>query len=137
MAGSLRPATQIGGRGFCIGAPNPGSFDKFIAFVHDELGPHRQRVDPSDGPTSTYFQPVIVHATLDAQGGRVIDAEALQDGVDGHLKDVAGVLIPGGFGERGVEGKIKAAKFAPMGGQTPLQSVKMKLMATTLPRTRS
>ena len=34
------------------------------------------------------------------------------DGVDGQLKDVAGVLIPGGFGERGVEGKISAARFA-------------------------
>ena len=29
-----------------------------------------------------------------------------------NLKDVAGVLIPGGFGERGVEGKIRAARFA-------------------------
>ena len=37
------------------------------------------RVDPSDAPTSTYFQPVIVHATLDAQEGRVLDAEALQN----------------------------------------------------------
>ena len=36
----------------------------------------------------------------------------LQEGVDGKLKDVAGVLIPGGFGQRGVEGKIKAARFA-------------------------
>ena len=36
----------------------------------------------------------------------------MEDGVDGQLKDVAGVLIPGGFGERGVEGKISAARFA-------------------------
>ena len=36
----------------------------------------------------------------------------MQDGVDGQLKDVSGVLIPGGFGLRGVEGKIKAARFA-------------------------
>ena len=28
------------------------------------------------------------------------------------LSDVCGVLVPGGFGERGVEGKIKAVKFA-------------------------
>ncbi len=28
------------------------------------------------------------------------------------LEDVHGVLVPGGFGERGVEGKIAAAKFA-------------------------
>ena len=37
------------------------------------------RVDPSDGPTSTFFQPVIVHAILDAQDGSVLDAEALQN----------------------------------------------------------
>jgi hypothetical protein len=36
------------------------------------------RVDPSDAPTSRFFQPVIVHATLDAQDGSVLDAEALQ-----------------------------------------------------------
>src|SRR6202011_2676197 len=41
-----------------------------------------------------------------------VDADSLQDRVDTQLKDVAGVLIPGGFGERGVEGKIKAARFA-------------------------
>ncbi len=29
-----------------------------------------------------------------------------------HLEDVHGILIPGGFGERGAEGKIKAARFA-------------------------
>ncbi|MFZ2018653.1 MAG: CTP synthase [Methyloceanibacter sp.] len=29
-----------------------------------------------------------------------------------HLEDVHGILVPGGFGERGSEGKIHAAKFA-------------------------
>jgi CTP synthase len=29
-----------------------------------------------------------------------------------HLEGVHGILVPGGFGERGVEGKIAAAKFA-------------------------
>ncbi|MBB6259611.1 CTP synthase [Paenochrobactrum gallinarii] len=29
-----------------------------------------------------------------------------------HLEKVHGILVPGGFGERGAEGKIKAAKFA-------------------------
>jgi CTP synthase len=42
----------------------------------------------------------------------LVDAESLQDGVNDQLKDVSGVLIPGGFGLRGVEGKIKAARFA-------------------------
>ena len=29
-----------------------------------------------------------------------------------HLHDIHGILVPGGFGERGAEGKIQAAKFA-------------------------
>ena len=29
-----------------------------------------------------------------------------------HLKSIHGILVPGGFGERGAEGKIKAAQFA-------------------------
>ena len=29
-----------------------------------------------------------------------------------HLENVDGILVPGGFGERGAEGKIKAAQFA-------------------------
>ncbi|WP_337995616.1 CTP synthase [Oleispirillum naphthae] len=29
-----------------------------------------------------------------------------------HLADVHGILVPGGFGERGTEGKIRAAQFA-------------------------
>ena len=43
-----------------------------------------------------------------------IDSEDIQKkGVEG-LKKVDGVLIPGGFGKRGTEGKIKAIKFARM-----------------------
>jgi hypothetical protein len=43
-------------------------------------GPRRMplRVDPTNAPTSRFFQPVIVHATLDAEDGTVLDAEALQ-----------------------------------------------------------
>ena len=43
-----------------------------------------------------------------------IDSEDIEKkGVEG-LKKVDGVLIPGGFGKRGTEGKIKAIKFARM-----------------------
>ena len=35
-----------------------------------------------------------------------------ESGAAAALNDVHGVLIPGGFGERGVEGKISAARFA-------------------------
>jgi len=42
-----------------------------------------------------------------------LDSEQFEnDGPVLPLEDVHGVLVPGGFGERGVEGKIAAAKFA-------------------------
>lgn len=41
-----------------------------------------------------------------------IDAENLDDkNVAKTLKDIDGVIVPGGFGARGIEGKIAAAKF--------------------------
>lgn len=42
-----------------------------------------------------------------------IDSEAVEkDGASKHLKGVDGVLIPGGFGTRGIEGKIEAVGWA-------------------------
>ena len=42
-----------------------------------------------------------------------VNAEELDRGeAEEFLSDVYGVLVPGGFGERGIEGKIKAVKFA-------------------------
>ena len=57
----------------------------------------------------------LTHAAASEDCGielELIDAESLQDGVNSQSKDVSGVLIPGGFGVRGIEGKIKAARFA-------------------------
>ena len=42
-----------------------------------------------------------------------LEAEKLeQEGIDGLLEGVDGILVPGGFGERGTEGKINAIEFA-------------------------
>jgi len=38
------------------------------------------------------------------------DVEA--DGPEAHLSNVRGIVVPGGFGPRGIEGKIQAARFA-------------------------
>jgi len=35
-----------------------------------------------------------------------------QDSAESYLKEVSGLLIPGGFGDRGIEGKIQAVKYA-------------------------
>jgi CTP synthase len=42
-----------------------------------------------------------------------IDSELIEkDGADRVLKGISGILIPGGFGYRGIEGKIAAARYA-------------------------
>ena len=53
-----------------------------------------------------------VHVNL-----RWVDAEKLEeDGPEKWLDSVAGILVPGGFGERGTEGKISAVKYARENG---------------------
>tara|TARA_X000000950_G_scaffold31781_1_gene34334 strand:+ start:449 stop:2086 length:1638 start_codon:yes stop_codon:yes gene_type:complete len=42
-----------------------------------------------------------------------IDAEEIErDGPEAHLSELNGILVPGGFGDRGTEGKILASKYA-------------------------
>ena len=44
---------------------------------------------------------------------KAISAEQYElEGPDKLLKGISGILIPGGFGERGIEGKIKAVQYA-------------------------
>ncbi|MFN2477141.1 MAG: CTP synthase [Chthoniobacterales bacterium] len=99
----------------------PPDLTNWRKFVQRIVSPKKQvkiavvgkYIDLQDAYKSIYES--LTHAAASQDCGidlKLIDAETLQEGVDGHLKDVAGVLIPGGFGERGVEGKIKAARFA-------------------------
>jgi len=57
----------------------------------------------------------LIHAgihTLTKVGITYIDSENIeQDGID-CLQGMDAILVPGGFGERGVEGKIKAVEYA-------------------------
>ncbi|MEM7672260.1 MAG: CTP synthase [Verrucomicrobiota bacterium] len=56
----------------------------------------------------------LTHAGI-ANNARVeiiqIDSETLEED-DSILSSLDGILVPGGFGNRGIEGKIKAARFA-------------------------
>ena len=45
-----------------------------------------------------------------------IDSEKIETDGTECLKSLHGILVPGGFGERGAEGKIKAIRFAREGG---------------------
>ncbi len=55
-----------------------------------------------------------------ANGVRVqiefIDAESLEKSGTGSLKGMHGILVPGGFGERGTEGKMVAIRYARENG---------------------
>ena len=98
--------------------PNLANWRKFVERVvspkkHVKIAVVGKYIDLQDAYKSIYES--LTHAAASQDCGidlKLIDAESLMDGVDGHLKGVAGVLIPGGFGERGVEGKISAARFA-------------------------
>ncbi len=57
----------------------------------------------------------LIHAgihTLTRVNIRYVDSEEVERHGTGALEDVDAVLVPGGFGERGVEGKIMAARYA-------------------------
>lgn len=44
---------------------------------------------------------------------RWVDAEDIENhGAERFLEDVSGILVPGGFGERGIQGKLEAVRFA-------------------------
>ena len=43
---------------------------------------------------------------------KYIDSEALEDGDFSQLQHLDAILVPGGFGKRGVEGKIAAVRYA-------------------------
>jgi len=61
----------------------------------------------------------LKHAGLE-QGVEVsrqwVHAEDLADGHDGHLQGMDGVVVPGGFGSRGTEGKIEAIRYCREAG---------------------
>lgn len=58
----------------------------------------------------------LLHGAI-ANGAKLvikkIDSEDIEkNGVEAHLKGVDGILVPGGFGTRGIEGKIAAIRYA-------------------------
>jgi len=57
----------------------------------------------------------LVHAGADLNCGvkiRWVDSKKLEQGDMSSLDGVQGILVPGGFGSTGVDGKINAIKFA-------------------------
>jgi CTP synthase len=45
-----------------------------------------------------------------------LDAEEMEKDPNGELRELDGILVPGGFGDRGIEGKIRAVQYARESG---------------------
>ncbi len=70
-------------------------------------------VDHSDAYKS--LSEALIHAGIKTRHTvqiKYIDSELIENEGVTQLKDVDAILVPGGFGERGVEGKISTVRFA-------------------------
>jgi CTP synthase len=70
-------------------------------------------VDHTDAYKS--LNEALIHAGIRTRNKvkiHYIDSEMIEDEGVGVLKNVDAILVPGGFGERGVEGKIATVKYA-------------------------
>lgn len=62
----------------------------------------------------------------------LVDAEDIEkEGADKYLRGVAGVLVPGGFGDRGVEGKIDAVRYSRE-SRTPFLGLCLGMQVATI-----
>nr|WP_269525906.1 CTP synthase [Coraliomargarita parva] len=82
-----------------------------------EIGVVGKYIELQDAYKSVYES--ITHAGIaNDTAVRIVrlDAEEIEKNPEKHLASLDGILIPGGFGDRGTEGKIAAAKFARENG---------------------
>ena len=105
---------------FALDCP-PADLSEWEAVVDAQLHPERRvriaivgkYLDLLDAYKSLIE--AIIHAGIKTRTKvdvRYIDAEEIETHGTGALADVHGILVPGGFGQRGFEGKIKAARHA-------------------------
>ncbi len=92
---------------------------KIIAPQHRvRIGVVGKYIELQDAYKSVYE--AIIHGGVANDCGveiQRIDAEEIErEGPARHLKGLGGVLVPGGFGARGIEGKIRAAGYARENG---------------------
>lgn len=70
-------------------------------------------VDHSDAYKS--LNEALIHAGLHTHNKvniEYVDSETIEDEGVARLKDIDAILVPGGFGERGVEGKVATVRYA-------------------------
>jgi len=107
-------------RKLAVDAP-PANLKEWDRVVDGLLHPEREVVIGMVGKytelTESYksLNEALSHAGIGSKTKVVIhyiDSETMKDGDLSPLEEVDAILVPGGFGSRGVEGKIKAARHA-------------------------
>jgi len=107
-------------RKLAVDAP-PADLSEWDRVVDGLLHPEREVVVGMVGKytelTESYksLNEALSHAGISSKTKVVIhyiDSEVMQNGDMSPLEEVDAILVPGGFGSRGIEGKIKAAKYA-------------------------
>ncbi len=106
-------------------APPPADLSNWRALVdaleHPEHGVHIAMVGKYVDLTESYksLSEALIHAGIHTKSKvhiHYVDSESIErEGVDA-LRGMDAVLVPGGFGKRGVEGKIKAIQYARENG---------------------
>lgn len=104
-----------------LATPQP-DLSRWRKFVQHIISPSRhvriavvgKYIELQDAYKSIYEAIIHAGASHDARVDVVrIDAEEIEkEGAADHLAGVQGILVPGGFGDRGTEGKIKACQYA-------------------------
>ncbi len=106
-----------------LGLPTrPANLDEWQKLVHRVVNPGGsvdiavvgKYIELKDAYKSVYES--IAHAgianNVEVNVQRIASEELTDDNVGSKLRGVTGILVPGGFGERGIEGKISAVRFA-------------------------
>ncbi|HEY7744065.1 MAG TPA: CTP synthase [Burkholderiales bacterium] len=101
--------------------PPPANLSSWERLVHALEHPQRtvnialvgKYVDLTESYKS--LTEALIHAGIHT-GARVkihyVDSESIEKNGTGSLQNMDAILVPGGFGKRGVEGKIKAIRYA-------------------------
>jgi len=93
--------------------------DRIVNPTHSvKIGVVGKYIELQDAYKSIYESLTHAGAANDAQVEvvRVDSGDIEVDGAEKHLRKVSALLIPGGFGDRGIEGKILAAQYARENG---------------------
>ncbi len=93
--------------------------DRIVNPTHTvRIGVVGKYIDLQDAYKSIYESLTHAGAANDAHVEivRIDSSDIEEEGAEKHLADVSALLIPGGFGDRGIEGKIQAARYARENG---------------------